>query len=122
MYSFDTPSWITLSSADFTSILFENDFKALLPEIFLVTASIILLVYGVIGSTSPGYPLLIGNISWLALFSLIITFSLINAAPLNCGYLFYNSLVQDDYTFFLRSRPYIGSNFFHLHFIKLPKE
>jgi proton-translocating NADH-quinone oxidoreductase chain N len=111
MYSFDTPSWTTLSSADFTSILFENDFKALLPEIFLVIASIIILVYGVIGSTSSGYPLLIGNISWLALFSLIITFSLINAAPLSCGYLFYNSLVQDDYTFFLRSLLILGAIF-----------
>ena len=116
MYSFDTHSWgmgESFFSADFTSILFENDFKAVLPELFLVIASIILLIYGVIGSTSAekGYPLLLGNCSWLTLYSLLIALSLINSTPLVSGYLFYNSLVQDDFTFFLRILLILGAIF-----------
>ena len=44
-----TPS---IFETDFQTVLFENDFKAIFPELFLVLATIFLLLYGVIYSTS----------------------------------------------------------------------
>ena len=121
MSTSDMPGWGVgatappgfLFSTDFSSILFENDFKAVLPELFLVFASIILLIYGVIGSTSArkGYPLLLSNCSWLALGSLLISLSLMSSAPLYSGCIFYNTLVQDDLTYFLRCMLLLGAIF-----------
>ena len=100
-------------STDFSTVLFENDFKAVLPELFLIIASMILLIYGVIGSTTreKGYPLLLSNCSWLALASLVISLSLIASTPFHAGSLFYNTLVQDDFTYFLRCMLLLGALF-----------
>jgi proton-translocating NADH-quinone oxidoreductase chain N len=51
-----------------------NDYLAVLPEIFLIVSINIVLLYGVIYSTSPlfDFPLLINNISWLSVLILII--------------------------------------------------
>ena len=64
-------SLISLSTTCKT-FLFKNDFQSLFPEIFLVTAGILLLIYGVVFSTSKdkNYPLLLINISWLSLLTL----------------------------------------------------
>ena len=98
-------------SSDFSSILFENDFKAVFPELFLVLASIILLMYGVIASTSveKRYPLIISNTCWLALGSLLISVSLMASVPCSDGYVFYNSLVLDDFTWFLKCILLVGA-------------
>ena len=98
-------------SSDFSSILFENDFKAVFPELFLVLASIILLMYGVIASTSveKRYPLIISNTCWLALGSLMISVSLMASVPCSDGYVFYNSLVLDDFTWFLKCILLVGA-------------
>ena len=117
MYASDTSSWGVINnpgslfSSDFSHILFENDFKAVLPELFLVSASIILLIYGVIGSTSPkkGYPLLLLNTSWLALGSLFITLSLMASTPCTDGCIFYNTLLVDDFTAFLKCMLLLGA-------------
>ena len=100
-------------STDFSTILFENDFKAVLPELFLVIAATILLIYGVIGSTSAnkGYPLLLSNCNWLAMGSLVISLSLMSSTPFHSGSIFYNSLVQDDFTYFLRCMLLLGALF-----------
>ncbi len=47
--------------------MFEHDFLAPFPEIFLIIATIILLIYGVVLSTSKkyDYPPLVRNVSWL---------------------------------------------------------
>ena len=120
MYTFDMRSWGVASTAhpsmfstDFSTILFENDFKAVLPELFLVLASIVLLIYGVLFSTSAkkGYPVLVVNCSWLALGSLCISLSLISSTPLHSGCIFYNSLLQDDFTAFLRYVLLLGAIF-----------
>lgn len=97
----DAPS---MFSSDFAGILFENDFKAVLPELFLICSSMILLLYGVIGSTSAkrGYPLLVVPISWCTLGTFFLALLLINSAPLGHGCIFYNSLAADDFTFFLK--------------------
>mgnify|MGYP001185961573 FL=1 len=85
--------------------LFLNDFKLALPEIFLVSISMLLLVYGVIYSTSrtKAYPILAGNLSRLALFTLFFTFVLVFNQPISGGVFFYQSLILDDLSSFLKS-------------------
>nr|AKZ21152.1 NADH dehydrogenase subunit 2 [Prasiola crispa] len=92
------------SEFDFYTFLFENDFKAILPELFLVIAVILLLVYGVIYSTSSHnkYCLLLNNISMLSLLGLIFTFSLSKENFITHASIFYNTLVLDDFTYFLK--------------------
>jgi proton-translocating NADH-quinone oxidoreductase chain N len=84
--------------------LFLNDFKLALPEIFLVTITMVLLVYGVIFSTSrqKAYPILAGNLSRLALFTLGLTFILVVNQPIHAGIFFYQSLILDDLSSFLK--------------------
>nr|AND50947.1 NADH dehydrogenase subunit 2 [Sphagnum squarrosum] len=83
--------------------MFEHDFLALFPEIFLINATIILLIYGVVLSTSKkyDYPPLVRNVSWLGLLSVLITILLLAAgAPLTVANLFYNNLIIDNFTYF----------------------
>ena len=89
---------------DFYTFLFENDFKAILPELFLVSACILLLLYGVILSTSKesNYPLLINNISWLSMLSLFFTFLILKNNFITHATIFYNTLILDDFTFYLK--------------------
>lgn len=84
--------------------LFANDFQAVFPELFLVTATIVLLVYGVLLSTSNryDYPILIGNVSWLGVFSLGFAFLLLISNPFQNSILFYNSLLVDPFASFLK--------------------
>ena len=88
----------------YKTFLFDNDFQSLLPEIFLVIAGIFLLVYGVIFSTSKekNYPLLLTNISWLSLLAFVFTFLLLLNSPVQNALLFYNTLVIDDFTTFIK--------------------
>jgi hypothetical protein len=50
--------------------LFANDFKILVPELYLFTIILILLSYGVIISTSQtlNYPIIQINVGWLSFF------------------------------------------------------
>nr|YP_001315136.1 NADH dehydrogenase subunit 2 [Chlorokybus atmophyticus]ABO15102.1 NADH dehydrogenase subunit 2 [Chlorokybus atmophyticus] len=90
--------------------LFENDLKGVFPEIFLITGTIILLVYGVIYTTERrvlskrniATPILIRNISWLGLYSLVLSFLLTINTPFLNGVIFYNSLVLDNFTYYLK--------------------
>jgi proton-translocating NADH-quinone oxidoreductase chain N len=86
------------------SILFENDCLALFPELYLITSTLFLLMYGVIVSTSEkyNYPLLMQNIGGLGLWSLGGTFLLILWNPLHESILFYNTLILDEMTFFFK--------------------
>ena len=91
--------------AGFNNILFENDFKLMVPEIFLIFSTIFLLLYGVIYSTSyypKPYPLLLRPISWLSVLCLIFTALLLINSPINSGVIFYNTLVADDFTLFFK--------------------
>lgn len=89
---------------EFQPFLFENDFKVIIPESFLLLACLLLLVYGVIYSSSKNnnYPLIINNISWLAQLSIVLTILLFINSPLSRGVVFYNSLVIDDFSLFLK--------------------
>nr|UQV94668.1 NADH dehydrogenase subunit 2 [Haplopteris ensiformis]UQV94694.1 NADH dehydrogenase subunit 2 [Haplopteris ensiformis]UQV94704.1 NADH dehydrogenase subunit 2 [Haplopteris ensiformis]UQV94723.1 NADH dehydrogenase subunit 2 [Haplopteris ensiformis] len=83
--------------------MFEHDFFALLPEIFLVNATIILLIYGVLFSTFKkyDYPLLVCNVGWLGLLSVIITIALVaTGAPITFANLLYNNGMKDNLTYF----------------------
>lgn len=100
---FGTTNDLFSSHFDFKSLLFENDFKAIFPELFLVTVTLSLLLYGVILSTSSQYPLLIGNLTFLSLLSLLFVLLLIQNSPLQHGFIFYNTLYIDSTTLFTKS-------------------
>nr|YP_009431764.1 NADH dehydrogenase subunit 2 [Calypogeia arguta]ASZ80277.1 NADH dehydrogenase subunit 2 [Calypogeia arguta]UYI31555.1 NADH dehydrogenase subunit 2 [Calypogeia arguta] len=83
--------------------MFEHDFLALFPEIFLINATIILLIYGVVFSTSKkyDYPPLVRNVGWLGLLSVLITILLVAVgSPLAVANLVYNNLIIDNFTYF----------------------
>lgn len=94
----------TAYSSDFSVFLFENDFLALFPELFLVTASIVLLTGGVLVSTSLRYakPIVVAQSSWLAVYSLVLCYILVYNNNFSTGYMFYNCLVMDPMTLFLK--------------------
>jgi proton-translocating NADH-quinone oxidoreductase chain N len=97
----------------FIAYLFDNDFGALFPELFLVSSSIFLLVYGVIYSTSKtkNYPVLLNNISWLSILALIFTVLLIINNPVKNASVLYNTLIIDDWTIFLKVLVLLSSFF-----------
>ena len=103
-------SAVSTYSTDFSVFLFENDFLALFPELFLVMASITLLTAGVLVSTSVQYskPILLTPITQLAMYSLILCYILIIKQPLTSGYIFYNCLVMDPLTLFLKKLLILG--------------
>ena len=89
---------------DFESFLFENDFKGISPELFLLVTSHILLLYGVVITTwgEKRYPILLKNISNMAAFSLIITLLLFFTNPINHGIFLYHTLILDQLTGFFK--------------------
>ena len=122
LVNFQEESLISLATTSQT-FLFQNDFQSLLPEIFLVTAVIFLLVYGVVFSTSKekNYPLLLTNISWLSLLACILTFGLLLNSPVENAILCYNTLIIDDFTTFLKGLVLFSSFFcifMSLYYIK----
>ena len=99
------------SEVNFKSFLFENDFKAIFPELFIVLASLLLLMYGVVWTTSSakGYPLLLRNVNWLSLLSFSLTMLLAANAPISHGIFFYNTFLLDDATFFFKMVVLLGA-------------
>nr|YP_009675522.1 NADH dehydrogenase subunit 2 [Sophora flavescens]QDD68237.1 NADH dehydrogenase subunit 2 [Sophora flavescens] len=82
-----------------------NLFLAVSPEIFIINATFILLIHGVVFSTSKkdDYPPLVSNVGWLGLLSVLITLLLLAAgAPLlTIAHLFRNNLFRrDNFTYF----------------------
>jgi proton-translocating NADH-quinone oxidoreductase chain N len=112
LFNIRDDSLITLSTP-FKTFLFNIDFQSLFPEIFLLSITILLLVYGVIFTTSKdkNYPLLLINISWLSLLACVFTFILLMNNPVQNALLFYNTLLIDDFTLFLKGL-ILGSTFF----------
>ena len=89
---------------DFDSFLFENDFKGLSPELFLLVASHILLLYGVVITTwgKKRDPILLKNISKMAAFSLVITLLLFFTNPITHGIFLYHTFILDPLTVFFK--------------------
>ena len=90
-------------SLDF-SALFINDLKLVLPEIFLVTSILILMIHGVIltASSKYNYPIINKSFSWLSVLVLGLTLLLVCNTSLNFGVLFFGTFVYDDLSTFAK--------------------
>nr|YP_010737522.1 NADH dehydrogenase subunit 2 [Zantedeschia aethiopica]WEQ71672.1 NADH dehydrogenase subunit 2 [Zantedeschia aethiopica] len=91
-----------------------NLFLAASPEIFIINATFILLIHGVVFSTSKkdDYPPLVSNVGWLGLLSVLITLLLLAAgAPLlTIAHLFWNNLFRrDNSTYFCQILPLLST-------------
>lgn len=98
---------------NYITLLFENDFTSIFPELFLVIATIVLLMYGVIYTTSQfkNYPILHTNLTWLALLSLLLTLVLMLNSPIENALIFYNTLIFDELSFFFKIIILLGAFF-----------
>nr|YP_009252183.1 Nad2 [Allium cepa]ANA91172.1 Nad2 [Allium cepa]WHA35301.1 NADH dehydrogenase subunit 2 [Allium fistulosum]BBD20377.1 NADH dehydrogenase subunit 2 [Allium cepa] len=91
-----------------------NLFLAVSPEIFIINATFILLIHGVVFSTSKkdDYPPLVSNVGWLGLLSVLITLLLLAAgAPLlTIAHLFWNHFLRrDNFTYFCQILPLLST-------------
>lgn len=86
--------------------LFDNDFLAIFPELFLAIAALFLLIYGVTIGSKDGKSL--ENLGYISIFTLIITFLLILHNPCINMVFFYNSLILDDFTLFFKGFLILG--------------
>lgn len=79
---------------------FDNDFKIVVPELYLFTAILFILSYGVIFSTSKSYnfPMIQLNVGWLSVFTLSITFFLLISNPLTSMSVFNSMLIVDPFS------------------------
>lgn len=94
--------------------IFQNNFKFILPELFFVSAILIILVYGTLYNASAyyKYPILTRSVGYLSIQSLLITLFLIinspKAGPLSVV-IFNNVLIIDDFTLFVKTIVLIGA-------------
>ena len=84
--------------------LFANDFKVLMPELYLFAIVLILLSYGVIISTSQklNFPIIQINVGWLSFFSMGIVLLLLLSAPMSSMTVLNNLLIVDPFTNFIK--------------------
>jgi len=80
--------------------LFENNFKVVLPELYLVFALHFLLMYGVVFSTSLTYnlPIVTRGVAWLTIQTLFITLLLVLNNPIDHLVIFHGTLIHDFFT------------------------
>ena len=111
LFGSEHPSLLSVGQLNFTSVLFENDFKAALPELFLVVSCLFLLLYGVVWSTSRErrYPLILRNVNWLALLALGLTLLIAANGPISHGVFFYHTFLIDDVTTFFKAVVLLGA-------------
>lgn len=76
-----------------------------LPESFLVFSLLVLILYGVVYSTSKVhyYPVVIRSHIWLSVYTFIICLLLLGEAPTEESYIFFSSLRVDPYSTSLKS-------------------
>nr|WRO38794.1 NADH dehydrogenase subunit 2 [Dracaena cochinchinensis] len=91
-----------------------NLFLAVSPEIFIINATFILLIHGVVFSTSKkdDYPPSVSNVGWLGLLSVLITLLLlaVGAPLLTIAHLFRNNLLRrDNFTYFCQILPLLST-------------
>lgn len=93
------------------SKMFVTDLGYLLPEIYATFSVLILLVYGVVFTTSSkhNYPILSKNIVWMTIFTLILEFVLIlnNSNPDKI--IFNDTLIVDHFSLFVKSILILGT-------------
>jgi proton-translocating NADH-quinone oxidoreductase chain N len=98
-------------SSLFQSSLFENDFAALLPEFFLISTSLLLLLYGVTFSTWSHQPVLLRNIGTLVQLTLVYTLLLLLSNPIGGGLFLYSTFLLDYGAFFFKILVIVGTLF-----------
>jgi NADH-quinone oxidoreductase subunit N len=84
------------------STFFTNDIKMLLPEIFLATSILVLIIYGVILSANSkyNYPLLSRSVMFLSVLTLLLTSVLLINNTIGFKIIFNNIFIIDDLAFF----------------------
>lgn len=95
---------LKLTTISFNLIFNPLDFIVIYPEIFMINATFVLLIYGVVMTTASTYhnPLIIRNISMLAIYVLIFTGLLLSFNPITNGLIFRNIFVIDNFVFFFK--------------------
>jgi len=85
--------------------MFNSSFIATIPEIYLAISLSFLLLYGVIFSTAVnfGLPVLVRASGWVMIYVLFLTLLLILNDPMGPTSLYYNTLIQDNYTCFTKA-------------------
>ena len=103
---------------------FENDFKAIFPELYLIGASIAFLLFGSLLTTSKSskYPMLLGSLNWLGVIAILWTLILLTHNPITDGMFFYNTLVLDRWGLFLKCLLIFGALFVILISLDYMKE
>jgi len=86
-------------------IVFSNDIKTVLPELFLATSILSLVIYSVNLATNSkyNYPLINGNISYLSLLVLSLTFLLVQNGTVISFSTFNNIIIYDNLATFTKS-------------------
>lgn len=97
--------------SDFNFVLFDNDFLALIPELFLVLVAMILLLVGSLTSLEGQHnkPILVTPFALLGVYSLLWCLFLLQNTDLLSGYVFYNCLVLDPLNIFLKKLLLVGA-------------
>lgn len=87
------------------SILFNNDLKVILPELFLATSVLALIIHSVIIATNSkyNYPLINRSVSWLSVFILILTFIVLCNNTITFYSIFNNIFIHDNLATFSKS-------------------
>ena len=98
---------------DYYSFLFEDDFKAMIPECFLLFAVCTLLLYGVSFTSikENKIPILATHTSWIAVLCIFFTCILLKNNPIVEAALFYHTFKLDDLSLFFKMLVLIGSLF-----------
>jgi len=88
---------------DFSSI-FTNDIKIILPEIFIVSSILVLIIHGVLLTASSVYnfPLINKSVFYLSVLILIFTLLLLYNNPILFRLIFNNIFIFDDLAFFAK--------------------
>lgn len=87
-----------------TSFL-QDDIVSCLPELYLVSCTSILLLYGVICASSKylEFPIILSNLNWLAVQLLIFTLFVIYYCPFKTARIFNNLLIINGFSLFIKS-------------------
>jgi NADH-quinone oxidoreductase subunit N len=84
--------------------IFQNEFKEVFPELFFIIATLVLLMYGTLYSTSAikKYPILTKTIGWIGIQILAIEGLLMLKKPETEGIHMWNALITDEFTILIK--------------------
>jgi len=91
-----------------TASLFEHDLLTMIPEVFLLVSSLVLLGFGLMTQQIPVSSIM-KTFTWLSLFTLACTLCVLVNSPIHHAFVFSQSLLVDEFTFFFKTLLLIGS-------------